>query len=149
MKRDVRLYNVLFPVWILVTLPVIWWIVIPGNFIIDSVVLIIAIHVLKLPEKKRFYLRHILPVFGFGFLADILASIPMWGGVMLELGGPYADGLILTVPGLLLAGVLIFVFNYFITFRTCEKPLRRKLSLTLAIVTAPYTFLIPSSWLYG
>lgn len=148
MKKDVKLYNVLFPVWILVTLPFIWWIVIPGNFLIDSLVLYFAAKKLKVEEPKMLYKRHILPVFFFGFLSDILASIPMWGGVYLEIGGPLADSPVLTVPGVLLAAGLIYLFNYGITFRKLEKPLRKKLSQILAIATAPYTFLIPSTWIY-
>ena len=148
-KKEVRLYNVLFPVWILLTLPQMWLYVIPGNFIIDSLVLIMAMKVLKVENRKDFYKKHILGVIGFGFLSDILAALPMWAGVFLEWGGPYADSLVLTLPGVVLAGVLIFLFNYFVTFRKCEKPLRKRLALTFAIATAPYTFLIPSSWLYG
>ena len=63
MKKYVKLYNVLFPVWMLMTLPVIWWIVIPGNFVIDSLVLGIAMKVLKLEDRWEFYRRHIIPVF--------------------------------------------------------------------------------------
>ena len=148
-KKQIRLYNVLFPVWMLVTMPVIWYIVIPGNFIIDSLVLILALKALKVENRKSFYKKHIFLVFGVGFLSDILASLPMWGAVFLEWGGPYGDSPLLTVPGVAAAGVLIYVFNYFITFRKQEKPLRKKLSLTLAIATAPYTFLIPSAWVYG
>lgn len=149
-KNDVRLYNVLFPVWMLVTLPVAWYLVIPGNFVIDSLVLIIAMKVLKMEERKRFYFRHILPVFCFGFLADILAAVPMWlAAVFLEAGGTYGDSPLLTVPGVLAAAGLIYVFDYFVSFRKCEKELRHKLSLTFAIATAPYTFLIPSRWVYG
>lgn len=150
-KKEVRLYNVLFPVWILVTLPGLWYLVIPGNFIVDSLVLVIAMKMLKMEYRMEFYRDHILKVFLLGFLADILASVPMWLSMFYweELGGPYGDSLLLTVPGVVLAGVLIWVFNYFITFRKCEPTLRRKLALTFALATAPYTFLIPSRWLYG
>ena len=148
-KKDVRLYNVLFPVWALVLFPSTWLVVILGNFLIDSLVLIIAMKVLKMEDRKGFYKKHIQPVFGFGFLADILAAALMFGGVLLEIGGNYGDGPLLTIPGVLIAGVLIYVFNYFVSFRKCEKPLRKKLALTFAIATAPYTFLIPSRWIYG
>ena len=148
MKKDVKLYNVLFPVWMLMTLPVIWYIVIPGNFIIDSLVLFVAMKMLKLEDKWEFYRRHIIPVFLLGFLADILAAIPMWLGVYLDLGGTYGDSPLLTIPGVLLAGALIYMFDYFISFRKLDKPLRKKLALTYAIVTAPYTYLIPSKWIY-
>ena len=150
-KKDVRLYNVLFPVWMLVTLPAVWYLVIPGNFLIDSLVMIIAMKLLNLENRWVFYKKHILPVFCLGFLADLLAAIPMWLSVYFweDLGGPYGDSPLLTVPGVLIAAGLIWVFNYYISFRKCEEPLRRKFSLTYAIATAPYTFLIPSGWLYG
>lgn len=148
MKKEVRLYNVLFPVWMLMTLPVIWYIVIPGNFLIDSLVLVITMKVLKIDDRWEFYRRHIISVFLLGFLADILAAIPMWLGVYLDLGGPWADSPVLTVPGVLLAGVLIYVFDYWVSFRKLDKPLRKKLALTFAVITAPYTYLIPSSWIY-
>ena len=149
MKKNVKLYNVLFPVWFLMTLPtLLWWIVIPGNFLVDSLVLFLAMKVLKIEARWEFYRRHIVPVFLLGFLADILASIPMWAGVFLELGGPLADSPVLTVPGVILAGVLIYVFDYFVSFRKLDQPLRKKLALTFAIATAPYTYLIPSQWIY-
>lgn len=104
---------------------------------------------LKLENRWEFYRMHIIQVFLLGFLADVLASVPMWLGVFLELGGPLADSPVLTVPGVLLAGVLIYVFDYCISFRKLDKNLRKKLALTFAIVTAPYTYLIPSRWIYG
>lgn len=147
-KKNVRLYNVLFPVWMLVTLPVVWYLVIPGNFIIDSIVLLIAVKLLKIENPSKFYRRHIVPVFALGFLADLLAAAPMWLGVYLELGGAYGDSPLLTIPGVLIAAVLIYGFDYFLSFRKLEKPLRKRLALTFAIATAPYTFLIPSKWIY-
>lgn len=147
-KKDIRLYNVLLPVWMLMSLPVLWYVVIPGNFLVDSAVLLIAMKVLKIENRWEFYRRHILPVFLLGFGADLLAAVPMWLGVALELGGAWGDGPLLTVPGVLTAAVLIFVFDYFVSFRKLEKPLRKRLALTFAIATAPYTFWIPSSWIY-
>ena len=148
-KKDVRLYNVLFPMWALLSLPMLWYLVIPGNFIVDSLVLVIAMAVLKMENRWAFYIKHILAVFGFGFLSDILAALPMWGAVMLDMAGDYCDTPLMTVPCVALAGGLIYVFNYYITFRKCEPRLRKKLSLTFAIATAPYTYLIPTRWLYG
>jgi hypothetical protein len=81
-------------------------------------------------------------------LADLIGAA--WLMLMLTLevfDSP--DSLGMTVPAILLSAALIFVFNYFITFRTEERGLRLKLALIFALVTAPYTFLIPTSWLYG
>ena len=63
--------------------------------------------------------------------------------------GRMGDELYITLPALIISAVLIFIFNYFITFKKHDKKLKLKLALTFAIVTAPYTFLVPSSWLYG
>ena len=149
MKKDFKLYNVLFPVWMLLMFPTTWLVIIPGNFLIDSLVFCAAMFALKLTDKKVFYKKNILKIFLFGFLADILAAaVMLLLHLAFELGGGLADGPILTVPGVLLAAGLIFLFNYFISFRKEDKSLRFKLSLTFAIATAPYTFLIPSSWIY-
>ena len=53
------------------------------------------------------------------------------------------------VPGLLAAAGLIFVFDYFISFRRVEQAKRRRLALAMAILTAPYTFLVPTNWISG
>ena len=148
MKKEVKLYNVLFPFWMLLLFPQMWLIVLPGNFIIDSLVLLVSMAVLKIADKKQWYKKHILKIFLFGLLADIIGSAYM---LLMMIGfelGRMGDELHLTIPALAISAVLIFVFNYLITFRKADKVLRLKFALTFAIVTAPYTFLIPSCWLY-
>lgn len=146
-KNVIKFYNVLFPFWMLMLFPVTWLIVIPGNFLIDSLVLLVSLAVLKIADKKQWYKRYILKIFAFGMLSDIIGSAYMMLMVVLEIGR-MGDEPYLTIPGLLISAVMIFVFNYFVTFRKIEKSLRIKLALIFAVVTAPYTFLVPSSWLY-
>ena len=146
--KEVRLYNVLFPFWMLMLFPTVWLIVLPGNFLIDSLVLLIALRCLGIDEKKLWYKRHILKIFTFGMLSDLVGAAYMLLLMMRFDVGNMGDELYLTLPAILLAATLIFLSNYYITFRKVEKPLRLKLALTFAIVTAPYTFLVPSSWLY-
>ena len=147
-KQDVKLYNVLFPFWMLLLFPQVWLIVLPGNFLIDSIVLIISMFALKMTEKKQCYKRHILQIWGFGMLSDIIGAAYMFL-LMLVFGvGSMGDELYLTIPALIISAVLIFVLNYFVTFKKTDKALRLNLSLIFAVVTAPYTFLVPSSWLY-
>ena len=147
-NNDIKLYNVLFPFWMLLLFPQMWAIVLPGNFIIDSIVLIISIFALKMTEKKQFYKRHIFQIWGFGMLSDIIGAAYMFLLMWAFEVGNMGDELYLTIPALIISAILIFVLNYFVTFRKSDKALRLKLALTFAIVTAPYTFLIPSSWLY-
>jgi len=147
--KTVRLHNVLFPVWMLMLFPQMWLIVLPGNFLIDSLVLLLAMAALQLPERKAFYKTHILRIFGFGLLADAIGAVLL---LVLMMGfelGRMGDELYLTLPALLLSAVLIYIFNSKVTFKDEEKVLRHKLALTFAVATAPYTFLIPSSLLYG
>ena len=146
--KQVRLYNVLFPLWFLMIFPVTWLIVLPGNFLIDSLVLIVTLRVLKITDKKAWYKRYILKIFGFGMLADVIGAAFLFLMMILEVYD-IRNELLLTIPALLISAGLIFVFNYFVTFRRAEKKTRLRLALTFAIATAPYTFLIPTGWVYG
>lgn len=151
MKEDkaiVKLYNVLFPFWMLMLFPQTWLVVLPGNFIIDSLVFLISLAVLKIADKKQWYKKYIFKIYAFGMLADIIGAAYMLFMLTVFEIGRMGDELYLTLPGLIISAALIFVFDYFITFRKVDKALRLKLSLVFAIVTAPGTFLIPSSWLY-
>ena len=147
-NKQVRLYNVLFPLWFLMIFPVTWLIVLPGNFLIDSLVLIVTLRVLKITDKKAWYKRYILKIFGFGMLADVIGAAFLFLMMILEVYD-IRNELLLTIPALLISAGLIFVFNYFVTFRRAEKKTRLRLALTFAIATAPYTSLIPTGWVYG
>ena len=148
-KQSVTLYNILFPIWMLLLFPAAWLIILPGNFIIDSLVFIISLSLFKITDKKRWYRRYIFKIFSFGMIADILGTLYLL--LILAVFEPDSSGddLRFTFPGLVLSAVLIFVFHYFITFKKEERSIRFSLSLIFAVVTAPYTFLIPSSWIYG
>ena len=147
-KKEIRLYNVLFPLWMLLLFPMLWVIVLPGNFIIDSLVLLVGMFRLKIQNKKEFYKRNILKIFGFGILSDAIGSAYLLFMMMGLQIGNMGDEWYMTVPALIIAAICIFLLNYFVTFRDNEKGVRMKLALLFAIVTAPYTFLVPSAWLY-
>jgi len=85
-------------------------------------------------------------VFLFGLLADLIGA-----GFLLLLFylGSFGDDIVLTVMGLIGAGVCIFVFNYYISFKKYEKKIKFNMAITLAITTTPYTFLIPTAWIYN
>ena len=147
-KNEIKLYNVLFPLWMLMLFPMMWIAVLVGNFIIDSAVLLLVLWALEYSDKKVFYKKHILMAYGFGMLSDIIASLYMLLMVVVLHLGVMGDEWYITVPALIMALLLIFIFNYFLTFKKDEIKTRVIMSAVFAIVTAPYTFLIPSSWLY-
>ena len=148
MKKDIKLYNVLFPFWMLLLFPQAWLIVLPGNFLIDSLVLVVSLIMLQETQKKNFYKAYIVKIYLFGLLSDFFGATYMLLMLTVAEVGRMGDEIYLTLPALLISAVLIFVFNYFFTFKKTDKKIRLVLSLVFAIITAPYTFLIPSSWLY-
>ncbi len=165
MRKNIKLYNVVFPVWLLIIFPISWLLIIPANFIVDSLVILIGLYILKIDRKKEFYKRTILWVFLFGFLSDIVGSIILLltqfifqDGMGYEyICGPVAENpfdniysLLYVVFAIVVSGGLIYVFNRFISFRiVLDKKIKRFMSLFLAILTAPYMFLIPTSTFYG
>lgn len=148
MKKDIKLYNVLFPLWMLLMFPFTWLIVLPGNFIIDSLVLFLGMYFIKISDKKELYKKSIVKIFAIGIFSDIIGSAYMLLMVILELC-TMADEWYVTVPGVVISAVLIFALNYLITFKNLDKKKRVILSLLFAVITAPYTFLVPSRWLYN
>lgn len=146
--KNVKLYNVIFPFWMLLLFPVTWLVVLPANFIVDTLVLLLSMYVLKIADKKQWWKKCILKIFSIGIFSDLLGSAYMFALMMIFDVGRMGDELYITLPAIFISAVLIFVLNYFISFKKFDKPLRIKLSLIFAIVTAPYTFLIPTSWMY-
>ena len=156
MKKETRLYNVLFPVWMFFLIPTAaWLLILPGNFLVDTLVLVLWMYHRKIEEKKQFWKRAILPVWLFGFLSDFIGAGLTMGMLFLleELVPNVALHLfpatpLMALPGVVLAGVLIYYLNRRFVFRKSGLSPEeiRSVCLSLALWTAPYTMLIP---LYG
>ncbi len=162
---EIKLYNVMFPMWLLFIFPMTWLLVIPANFIIDSLVLVLGMYILQIKEKLELYKKTIFWIFLFGFIADILGGIVLLLTQFVESDGLFYEyitapvaqnpfdniyALLYTCGAVLISAVLIYVFNRFVSFRKVySKKTKRILSLLLAIITAPYLFLVPTSSLYG
>lgn len=157
MKRQLRLYNVLFPIWMLFLWPGVWLILLPGNFLIDSLVLLLAMTALGYAGRKAVWKSAIFKVWGFGFAADLVGAgitlglmllldrlVPQWNTFL------FPGGQLLVLPGIVIAGVLIYLLNRRFSFRRTALTAEQihRLSLALAVFTAPYTLLIPSEWIY-
>ncbi|MBQ8414734.1 MAG: hypothetical protein IJX58_05795 [Clostridia bacterium] len=147
-RNEIKLYNILFPIWLLILMPTAWIAVLPVNFIVDSLVLIIASKKIGIFERGT-YKKHILKVWIFGFLADMIGAGLILGVMSLFDLNIRGDEPILTVPALLLSAIFIFIFNYAFSFKNLDKAVRFKMALSFAVFTAPYTFLIPLNWIYG
>ena len=153
---DSRLYNILFPIWLFYLIHTgIWLIIFPVNFVIDSLVLYIAIKHYAVNGFADVWRKSILRIWGIGFVCDLagallILAIEFLRGYMLpSINTFYFPGAtIIAIPGVLLSGVLIYRLDIVYAFKKCnmEMGLVQKLSLALSIFTAPYAMLIP---LYG
>ena len=169
MKKGIKLYNVIFPIWFLIFFPPVIFITLIGNFIIDSLVTILCFAVFKLTslklDLKTFYKSNVLKVWIFGFLSDIIGAallfvVSIYGngmglpdkylaGINFDpFGNPQA--LIIIIFAMLVSAAFILFFNYRFTFvrQIEDKKLRFKVALTIALITMPWTFLLPTKWFY-
>lgn len=157
MKKDnsVRLYNVMFPIWFLFFFPVLWLVMLPVNFGVDSLVLMLSAKKQQVEDRKALWKKHILPVWGIGFLSDLIGAAVLIPLYLLIVESPLVDSflnpvyfpgsIITAIPGVIVAGFMIYILNRKLTFRksTLDPAVIHKLCLHLAIFTAPYTMLIP------
>ena len=166
MKKEVRLYNVIFPVWMMFLFPQIWLIALPGNLVIDVLVLAVTLKVLGHPNKWAVVKKLWWKFWLLGFLADfvgVAALIPaLFVGLALDLA-PGMDWLydqispimhnpflspvafLWTLAAVALAGYCIYRFDRR-AMASCDlltEAEKHKIALTMAVVTAPWLFFIP------
>ena len=156
MKKEVRLYNVLFPIWMFFLFPTFAWLVIlPINFAIDSLVLILALKFSKFHDILDIWKKSIWKIWIIGFLSDFVGAVIIYLIMLiidsLNLGWNlvlFPGTTLISIPGVIIAGILIYFLNRKFSFKKCylnAKEIHRY-SLALAVFTAPYAMLIP---LYG
>lgn len=161
MKKEIRLYNVLLPIWILIFWPSwLWLILIPGNLAVDCLVTFLALCALKHGSKRAVLGKTWWRFWLLGFLADAVGAAWMMLGWFL-IGLPALDGLVTyvellrpwtdpvaflwTLAGVAVAGVCIYFFDKraMKTVDALDKRQKHAVALTMAIVTAPWLFFLP------
>jgi hypothetical protein len=169
-KKQIKLYNMMLPIWLLWIFPITWLVVIPLTFLTDSVVLLVALKVLKQNEIKGKYKKAILNVWLLGFVADIPGLLLMIAPMFV----PYSETGILNwwynnmttaVPlfpfsnmfsflyimiAVGVSFVLIYVLNMRISLKNIEmdENVKKRVALALAVFTAPWLFFLPSGMFY-
>jgi len=168
--KDMKVYNVIFPIWLIIFLPPVILVTLIGNFLIDSLAAAACFYAFRLADQplelKTFYKKSIFKVWLFGFLADLIgAAVLLLIGIAGEgplrlpddlLEGIFYDpyshpaALVILFACTLLSGFFIYLFNYRLTFRNLieDQKNRFKVALALAITTMPWTFLLPTKWFY-
>lgn len=159
------MYNVIFPIWLFVWWPSwLWLVLIPGNYLVDRLVLR---HSLKGRDDRDALCRsHTWKVCLAGFASDFAGSCFLFAVMMLTdllgtaLGGqrwlyamssaltvnPFGNigAFVLTCLGIALAGYCIYRLDAVILRRAgLDDGQAMRSARLLAIVTAPYLFLLP------
>ena len=114
-----RLYNVLFPMWLFYLLPTgVWLIILPANFLIDSLVLYFGGRYLHIKDLVKLWKRCIFRIWVIGFISDILGALLILAVALLvdkicpEWNTFYFPGAtLIAVPGVLLSAVSIFLLT--------------------------------------
>ena len=157
-KNNIKLYNVMFPIWFFFFFPVMWLVILPVNFLVDSLVLWLSAKRQQVDDRKTLWNKNILPVLGIGFLADLIGAALVFLIYLVVAESPLVDTwmnpvffpgtCIISLPGVALAGWMIYLLNKKLTFRKSQldPAVIHKICLHLAIFTAPYTMLIPLYW---
>lgn len=171
MRKKVKLYNIIFPIWLLWLVPTTWIIVLPANFLIDLTVIILTLKYLKIHDIKQKVKPVIVKTWLYGFVADFIGTVFMSLSTFIDFdittpfgkwwfenitnpvayspfSSPYA--ILWTAVCVLIAAVFIYRFNYKICFKKldAEDSQKKKLALSLAVFTAPYLFFLPTSWFF-
>lgn len=194
-KQSITLYNILFPIWLLVWIPSpLWLLLIPLNFVIDYVVLYKSLpddvewgksfsdggqgnksqpddaeRSKNSPDsvlRKAFCNTYAWKICAAGFAADFIGSLFLLATFMITsshkldslrainhgLGlNPFENAVsfLIVVVAILLAAYCIYRFDLHILKRAgLSEEQGRKSALWLAVVTAPYLFLLPSELLF-
>ena len=163
MKR-IKLRNVFFPIWLIFIFPPIIILSFIINFMVDSLVLLLGAKKLKIHNRKDIYKKTIIPIFILGFIADIIGAALLlisqfitndfwYKNIITPLMlNPFSNifAFLYCTIVVIITGLLIYIFNKNFTFKKLDvsNETKHKLSLSLAIFTAPFFFYFPSIILY-
>ena len=169
MKSDYKVYNLLLPIWLLIFFPSwLWLLLIPANYLIDRIVLRWSLG--DMPEKGLFCRNHNWKICLAGFASDYAGAILLFALNQLMFGmnddvnsfiSKAADGLMLNpfsnvlslvivIAAIVLSAVCIYKLDKSILTKAgLDIDQAKKSAIKLAIITAPYVYLIPSEWFYN
>ena len=168
MKSDNKVYNILLPIWLIIFFPSwLWLLLIPANYLIDRIVLMWSLG--DMPEKGLFCRNHNWKICLAGFASDYAGAILLFALNQLMFGmnddvnsfiSKAADGLMLNpfsnvlslvivIAAIVLSAVCIYKLDKSILTKAgLDIDQAKKSAIKLAIITAPYVYLIPSEWFY-
>ena len=163
MKKQTRLYNMILPVWLILAIPSpLWLAVLPGNLLVDCLVLFLTLTALRHARKGAVLKRLWWKLWLLGFAADAVGVAWMFLGLLgyIPFGAAWENtvshaahnpfhnpwAFLWTLAGAALSGVCIYFFDRR-AMKSCELLTGREKHITalaMAIATAPYLFFVPA-----
>ena len=163
-RREMRLCNVIFPIWLLWFFPPAWVAILPANFAIDFLALALTLRRLQVENRRKLAGELVWKVWIFGFLADLVGTAALlpsqmaaWGEEFIPVQqaiayDPLGSGWAFLWVGaaVLLAAVCIYWFDRRLALKNAPLTETQKhtLSLSMAVFTAPYLFFLPMKWFW-
>lgn len=163
-KDEIKLYNMIMPIWLLLLMPYMWWVSIAGNLIIDLLVVSVSLRVLRVANIKEKLKKSLLKTYIIGFLSDFIGCVPLLV-VMFGLSdksrlvnelqqslmkNPFSSLMSFAIVTfcVILTSLLIYILNMKLAFNKLELDLsqKKKLAISVAIFTAPYLFYLPAMY---
>ncbi|MGI6130132.1 MAG: hypothetical protein ACOYEO_08625 [bacterium] len=160
MRRHVTLYNIIFPLWFLLFFPFfppLFLAAAAGNLVIDGAVITLSLRVLRQQIEKGPLRSYILKAWLYGFLFDFIGAAVLLGLEalnLLEPGSFYTiwDSSLTVVAYFIvigLVGMAIYVVNRKLSAKAgVSINAAHKVALNMAIITAPWVFLVPTSFFH-
>lgn len=157
MRRHVTLYNIIFPLWFLLFFPIfppLFLAAAVGNLVIDGAVITLSLRAFRQQLEKSPLRSYILKAWLFGFLADFIGAALLLGLEAMNLLKPGSfytiwDSPLTVIAYLLviaLVGAIIYIANRRLAAHAgVPANVAHKVALNMAILTAPWVFLVPTS----
>ena len=149
-----KLYSFFFPSWFILLFPLTWLIVLPLDFLRQTLVILVALKILNAQHIFEKYKKVIFKVFLYGLVADFVGISCI--SFITSVSGTVSNipGFIGSIGNSLFKGMIIGPFdsiigfilnlNYNIKNLDIETEDKKKFALYLAIFTAPYIFYYPT-----
>ena len=118
----------------------------PANLLIDLLVLSLTMRCLKLDGRKEIAKKAVLKIWVSGFVSDFIGTVVMVCAVLIDSFLDYQSPLGAWWYENITNAVALDPFETLPAF--LWTAIRKKLALSLAVLTAPYLFLLPTAWFF-
>ena len=161
-KKDVVFYNILFPVWMMIFIPsLLWLLLFPANYLIDHLVVYLSNP--DFPKRGEFCKKNVWKICLAGFGCDFAGALVLFifgSSSKIKWLEAIADGInsnpfqntgsfAFVLTAVLISAVLIYIADRSILENAgFDHERAARTARNLAVFTAPYLFFLPADLIY-